>query len=237
MSSEAHVDQDDQSPALAPVTPTSASAAPVASAAEVEAEAEASPVPAAAAVSAAVTVTDDPIVAPAAAAAASDPTPAVTPTATVAAPAAAAAAPSTSSVSSPASSSSFSSASPDSSAVDHSDITIHHAHEVGIIECPSADSLGEPAYSGWLEKKGFKCGCFPSWKRRWMILQGGYIFKFEGTNSKKPTGLPIPVLDITAGVAPIDPKAKGGAHHAILHISTLRREYIFGSDSQDDLQN
>eukprot|EP00466_Bigelowiella_natans_P002385 jgi/Bigna1/145323/aug1.97_g20031 len=64
---------------------------------------------------------------------------------------------------------------------------------------PSAKSLRNPKKQGWLIK--YKPGCFCDvWKRRWVVLQGGYIFKFERKDSKRPKGLPISVTETSASI-------------------------------------
>jgi hypothetical protein len=63
--------------------------------------------------------------------------------------------------------------------VSHDEIAIQSG-ELARIECPTAESLSDsPLKAGWLTKRGYKLGCMPTWKRRYFILKGQYIFKFE----------------------------------------------------------
>lgn len=64
--------------------------------------------------------------------------------------------------------------------VSHDEIAV----ETGVgaarhIEAPSAESLIDCVHSGWMSKRGYKMGCVPSWKRRFFILKGQYLFKFS----------------------------------------------------------
>lgn len=63
--------------------------------------------------------------------------------------------------------------------VDHDSIHIHSLHAERDPSNPSAESLSPGSHEGWLTKRGWKLGCVPVWKRRWFILKGQYIFKFE----------------------------------------------------------
>ncbi len=74
-------------------------------------------------------------------------------------------------------------------AVSHDEIQIHaDAHAARSVEVPSAESLSECQHSGWLSKRGLKFGCLPSWKRRFFILKGQYIFKFESPTVSRRAG-------------------------------------------------
>jgi hypothetical protein len=62
----------------------------------------------------------------------------------------------------------------------HESISVHGgAGAACSIESPSAEALSDCAHSGWLGKRGYHLGCVPSWKRRFFILKGNYIFKFD----------------------------------------------------------
>src|SRR5688572_8619340 len=64
----------------------------------------------------------------------------------------------------------------DDAGISHDEIAIRSG-ELHHIECPTAESLESPMKAGWLTKRGYKLGCLPTWKRRWFILKGQYIFK------------------------------------------------------------
>ena len=64
--------------------------------------------------------------------------------------------------------------------ISHEEIQIHaDAHAARSVDAPTAESLGDCIHSGWLSKRGHKLGCLPSWKRRFCILKGAYLFKYE----------------------------------------------------------
>lgn len=121
-------------------------------------------------------------------------------------------------------------------AVSHEEIHINAApgSVAHSIESPSAESLSDEClHSGWMSKRGYKIGCIPTWKRRFFILKGVYVFKFESPVGTGPKGAPIPVLGLTATIGPIDPKPS--EHNHTMMLSTLRKEYVVGAGSNEEL--
>jgi len=99
---------------------------------------------------------------------------------------------------------------------------------------PSAQSLKNPMQSGWLSKRGVLYGCYPIWKKRWFILKGAYIFKYENQNGSEPKGLPISVLMIeisTSAVATLNPDPQWPC---VFTLSTLRKDYTLASETAED---
>ena len=58
------------------------------------------------------------------------------------------------------------------------------------VEAPSAESLIDCVHSGWMSKRGYKMGCLPTWKRRFFILKGQYLFKFSSPTVRMHTQVP-----------------------------------------------
>jgi hypothetical protein len=49
-------------------------------------------------------------------------------------------------------------------------------------DSPPASSLTNPYHAGYLFKAGMVYGCVPTWKHRWCIVKGGYLFKYSSPN-------------------------------------------------------
>mmetsp|Transcript_23506 Transcript_23506/g.37765 ORF Transcript_23506/g.37765 Transcript_23506/m.37765 type:complete len:183 (-) Transcript_23506:294-842(-) len=97
---------------------------------------------------------------------------------------------------------------------------------------PSAKSLRNPKKQGWLIK--YKPGCFCDvWKRRWVVLQGGYIFKFERKDSKRPKGLPISVTETSASIE--RNTSDTDQYGKVLCISSISKKQVFATDDDEEL--
>eukprot|EP00467_Chlorarachnion_reptans_P020930 CAMPEP_0114503680 /NCGR_PEP_ID=MMETSP0109-20121206/9782_1 /TAXON_ID=29199 /ORGANISM="Chlorarachnion reptans, Strain CCCM449" /LENGTH=161 /DNA_ID=CAMNT_0001681735 /DNA_START=232 /DNA_END=714 /DNA_ORIENTATION=- len=97
---------------------------------------------------------------------------------------------------------------------------------------PSARSLRNPIKSGWLYKyKSGTCGMCPSWRRRWVVLQGGYLFKFENKDSKKPKGLPI---SVTESQISID-GSESDDLRKIMRISSIAKQQLFYAEDNSEI--
>ena len=78
----------------------------------------------------------------------------------------------------------------DGQAVSPNDVFVDAEPGVGAarhIEAPTAESLIDCVHSGWMSKRGYKMGCVPSWKRRFFILKGQYLFKFSSPTVRSHT--------------------------------------------------
>ena len=125
--------------------------------------------------------------------------------------------------------------SPDDIVLQPSHSAVQVRHMPRSLENPSAEVIAEGAPRvGWMSKRGYKVGCIPSWKRRWFILRGGYLFKYDSPMGSSPKGSPIPILGLTWTMGPVDPKPSEHSH--TITLSTLRREYVLGAGSAEELQ-
>eukprot|EP00455_Lapot_gusevi_P052632 TRINITY_DN803_c0_g1_i15.p1 TRINITY_DN803_c0_g1~~TRINITY_DN803_c0_g1_i15.p1 ORF type:complete len:190 (-),score=24.23 TRINITY_DN803_c0_g1_i15:79-648(-) len=103
----------------------------------------------------------------------------------------------------------------------------------------SAAQLGEGEFNGYLWKRGYKYNCIPTWKRRYCIIKGGYLFKYSSPQGKRPKGSPISITDcefeeFQANVRPdANRSAEDGDASFGIHISSLTREWVFGADSAE----
>jgi len=120
--------------------------------------------------------------------------------------------------------------------VSHEEISVHPgANTARSLDSPSAESIADTAlHSGWLGKRGYTLHCLPTWKRRFCILKGQYLFKFDSPTADHPKGAPIPVLGITCTLGPVDPKPSDHSH--TMTLSTLRKDYVMGAASREELQ-
>ena len=99
---------------------------------------------------------------------------------------------------------------------------------------PSAQSLLSlvPApYSGYLEKKNssiwayyFPC-IFKPWKRRFFIIIGNYMFRFDSENGEKPKGIPIPLDSSKISILNID--------ECTFEVWMIRKLYTMRASSKD----
>ena len=123
------------------------------------------------------------------------------------------------------------------------------------------DEDDQTVFSGFMLKRGFRfgnllaccpacCGCAPTWKRRFFVMRGGYLFKFASDKrTARPKGTPIPLADayIDAAAATTgnddggdDEEALAAAasagmdladHRRTILISTIRKEYTLRAET------
>jgi hypothetical protein len=101
--------------------------------------------------------------------------------------------------------------------------------EPRVTESPSVFSLVHPVHSGFIEKQGVTFGCIPTWKRRYLVLKAGYLFKFESERGAKPKGVPIPLPEAEWAATPLDKKP------FCFTISTIRKQYLFSATNYHDM--
>eukprot|EP00249_Psilotum_nudum_P019690 c27373_g2_i2 orf=18-392(-) len=98
----------------------------------------------------------------------------------------------------------------------------------------------QPDLVGWLEKRG---GKFTSWKRRFFILQGSYLFYFEN-DSKVQTTQPIGVVPLDASRLDMGDEVAGPSrkyafsiHLGSHYVGIAKRDtYILAAPSGQSLQ-
>lgn len=89
-----------------------------------------------------------------------------------------------------------------------------------------------PERSGYVEKKSnswtsFLLPCFyPRWRRRFLVVVGSFVFRFESEHGERPKGVPIPVESITVTVL----------EDGLFVLSTLRKQYHFRVDSKAEAE-
>lgn len=75
--------------------------------------------------------------------------------------------------------------------------------------------------------------CFYSrWQKRYLVLLGNYLYRFETDRSEKTKGLPISIDDTNIDF--YKDEYTGSVDKSILCIRTIRKEYIFRFDSTED---
>lgn len=86
--------------------------------------------------------------------------------------------------------------------------------------------------SGYLDKrdnslKAYMFPCwYPSYKIRFVVVAGGFIYKFKSENAEKPKGIPIPLDCSDIHVCSND--------DASFEVYTLRKRYLFRGHSAED---
>ena len=110
------------------------------------------------------------------------------------------------------------------------------------------DNRVDPTFSGYMHKRGYRfgnvlaccpscCGCRPVWKKRFFVIRGGYLFRFtSNTRTARPKGTPVPLMDATFTAVHHhhhDDNDKDANPHedVLLSVSTIRKEYMFRTDT------
>jgi hypothetical protein len=105
----------------------------------------------------------------------------------------------------------------------------------------------DPTFSGYMLKRGYRfgnlltccpscCGCSPTWKKRFFVIRGGFLFRFtSSTRTARPKGTPIPLSDATIDVVreSDDDDNVNEDVSLLLCVSTIRKEYIFRTDTTE----
>lgn len=87
---------------------------------------------------------------------------------------------------------------------------------------------------GWLEKRNTSCltsicPCFAvKWKRRYVILIGNYLFRFDSPQARKNKGVPIPLDTITVNISNVE---------FCFEICTIRKTYTFRASSASECED
>ena len=100
---------------------------------------------------------------------------------------------------------------------------------------PSAQSLLSlvpTPYSGYVEKKNnsiwsYYLPCiFKQWKRRFFVLIGNYLFRFDSENGEKPKGIPIPLDSSKISIKNIE--------ECTFEVWMIRKLYTMRASSKDE---
>ena len=107
----------------------------------------------------------------------------------------------------------------------------------------------DPTFSGYMHKRGYRfsnlltccpscCGCGPTWKKRFFVLRGGFLFRFtSNSRTARPKGTPIPLTDATFGVVRKedmeDSTTASEDLSLFLSVSTIRKEYVFRAETPE----
>ena len=100
---------------------------------------------------------------------------------------------------------------------------------------PPAQALLNPVHTGYLSKHGFAYGCWPSWKQRYCIVTGGFLFKYVNPHGREPKGTPLALTDcdIDEVDLPTSAKTPDGAQLMGIRCRSLTRETLFGAPSAE----
>lgn len=96
------------------------------------------------------------------------------------------------------------------------------------LSCYELQQLG-PEKCGFCEKKSnsylpYILPCFyPKWKRRFLVLVGNYLYRFESEDGERPKGIPIPIDSVVVKVL----EEEG----SVFELSTIRKSYLFRVES------
>ena len=83
--------------------------------------------------------------------------------------------------------------------------------------------------SGWLRKRSTKFYCFSTWKPRYFVIRGHFLFRYSHPNDSQHKGAPIDLTEVTVDVT--DP-----ANHAI-RLSTLSKDWIVAADDDAEMSS
>jgi hypothetical protein len=110
---------------------------------------------------------------------------------------------------------------------------IYRPRTPGAMPCPAELlSMKPKPHSGYAMKKNnsimaWVCPCFVTqWKKRFVILAGSYLLRYEDEYSEKTKGVPIPLESCTASFG----------EDLTVEVSTLRKSYIFKFTSHKECQ-
>jgi len=97
-----------------------------------------------------------------------------------------------------------------------------------LLSSPSVSALRNPLFEGWLLKKSVTIFCLPTWKKRYCIIKGGYLFKFASPASSSPKGLPIPMYG--SSVSLLDTTVSSKQVLYPFQLNTLLKTYDFAAN-------
>eukprot|EP00475_Leptophrys_vorax_P029782 TRINITY_DN4401_c0_g1_i1.p1 TRINITY_DN4401_c0_g1~~TRINITY_DN4401_c0_g1_i1.p1 ORF type:complete len:192 (-),score=39.92 TRINITY_DN4401_c0_g1_i1:61-636(-) len=100
---------------------------------------------------------------------------------------------------------------------------------INVDETPATKSIGGKVQLAGSVLKLVSQMCFTTWNERYLVLQGGYIFKFDSPQSSKQKGSPIELLSCQIQETTMSHQ------HFVLSLSTIRKDYCFAFKSSDEL--
>lgn len=65
---------------------------------------------------------------------------------------------------------------------------------------------------------------FQRWKQRYLVLAGGFLYRFEGESGIKMKGVPLPIDAILISVIPAD--------RSIIEVASIYKTYRFRMSQQ-----
>jgi hypothetical protein len=108
--------------------------------------------------------------------------------------------------------------------------------ESDVLAMPSARDLlaiSPTPFNGYCMKKStsilsYVMPClFPKWKKRFFVVVGNFLFRYENENANSPKGMPVPLNACFLKV--IDNRS--------FELSTVRKSYIIRTDTDNDAYN
>jgi len=83
----------------------------------------------------------------------------------------------------------------------------------------------------WVSSISFLSFLCPSWKHRYLILCGSFLYKFSTATSPDPKGSPFDLESVEAGIASTDfvdaASQLGSGYRALVTVSTLRKQHVY----------
>jgi PH domain len=104
---------------------------------------------------------------------------------------------------------------------------------VSLQRAPRATDLlsRNPLHTGWVGKRGSRCICLATWKPRFLILKGAYLFKYASDEADVPIGAPIPIVDAKwQRIESDDPARPHG-----FSMTLVRKRYMFSVGSNEEV--
>eukprot|EP00538_Stauroneis_constricta_P005179 CAMPEP_0119546920 /NCGR_PEP_ID=MMETSP1352-20130426/1154_1 /TAXON_ID=265584 /ORGANISM="Stauroneis constricta, Strain CCMP1120" /LENGTH=255 /DNA_ID=CAMNT_0007591687 /DNA_START=27 /DNA_END=794 /DNA_ORIENTATION=+ len=120
------------------------------------------------------------------------------------------------------------------------DSTPQHHGPVMKLHTPQLYSILPEFLKRWIRSISFLRFLCPSWKQRYIILCGAFLYKFSSTTSKEPKGSPFEIRSVEVSGASIDhvdgASQLGPGYGAIVTVSTLRRQHVYAVANKQEAQ-
>ena len=107
------------------------------------------------------------------------------------------------------------------------------------VESTTTTAQIDTTCSGYMHKRGYRfsnlltccpscCGCGPTWKKRFFVLRGGFLFRFtSNTRTARSKGTPIPLTDATF-VCNAEME-----NNTSLSVLTVRKDYVLRAETTE----
>mmetsp|Transcript_11216 Transcript_11216/g.26952 ORF Transcript_11216/g.26952 Transcript_11216/m.26952 type:complete len:235 (+) Transcript_11216:33-737(+) len=114
-----------------------------------------------------------------------------------------------------------------------------HQHGVVLkLHLPFVYNLIPSFVLGIIHSIGCLSFLLPSWKQRYLISCGSYLYKFKDQQSKSPKGCPFELASMTVDLVPKENSPHIGAlppgFDAVISVSTLRRKHYYAVRDREE---